>query len=400
MQYPPTIQRETFSVSFFLRKSQSSSEATIYVRTTINGASKDLSTHQKILLDKWDARRYCYKGNGEKAREINHRLDTIKSRLFQIQTDLIANGKPVTLPAVVDEFLGLGKRRHTVIGTIDVHNKQKAPVVSKATLERYETMKMHIQHFMLTHYGKEDMYLYDLNMEFIRSFEGYLRVVRRCNHNSTMKYIKNFRTVIRMAVENDWLRKDPFAAYKIRLQKVDVPALTLEELERIENKVFESDRLSRVRDVFVFCCYTGYSYSDVAKLAPENIVPDEQGDLWIRSNRTKTKIKEDVPLLPQAERLIAKYKDEPECLFKNRLLPVLSNQKYNEYLKEIGTLCGIAIRLTTHTARHTYGTRCVTLGVPIETVSKTMGHTNTRMTSHYAKLPERKIMADMQKLRQ
>lgn len=196
------------------------------------------------------------------------------------------------------------------------------------------------------------MYLYDLNMEFIRSFEGYLRSVRGCNHNSTMKYIKNFRTIILMAIENEWLRKDPFSAYKVTLQKVEVTPLTLEELERMEKKEFDSDRLSRVRDVFVFCCYTGYSYSDVAKLAPENVVPDEQGDLWIRSSRTKTKIKEDVPLLPQAGRLIAKYKNDPECLYRSRLLPVLSNQKYNEYLKEIAVLCGISTKLTTHVASH------------------------------------------------
>lgn len=266
--------RETFSVSFFARKTQRSSVATVYVRITINRASKDLSTHQKIPLDKWDAKRYCYKGNSETARVINHHLDIIKSRLFQIQTDLIAQGKPVTLSAVMDEYLGLGKRRHTVIGTIDFHNKQKIPTVSKATLERYRTTKMHVQNFMRLHYGKEDMYLYDLNMEFIRSFEGYFRSVRGCNHNSTMKYIKNFRTIILMAVENEWLRKDPFSAYKVTLQKVEITPLTLEELERIEKKEFANDRLSRVRDVFVFCCYTGYSYSDVAKLAPENVLPD------------------------------------------------------------------------------------------------------------------------------
>ena len=170
--------RGTFSVSFFARKTQYSSVATVYVRITINRASKDLSTHQKIPLDKWDVRRYCYKGNSETARTINHHLDIIKSRLFLIHTDLIAQGKPVTLSAVVDEYLGLGKRKYTVIGTIDFHNKQKIPTVSKATLERYETMKMHIQNFMRTHYGKEDIYLYDLNMEFVRSCEGYLRFVR------------------------------------------------------------------------------------------------------------------------------------------------------------------------------------------------------------------------------
>ena len=387
--------RGTFSVSFFARKTQYSSVATVYVRITINRASKDLSTHQKIPLDKWDVRRYCYKGNSETARTINHHLDIIKSRLFLIHTDLIAQGKPVTLSAVVDEYLGLGKRKYTVIGTIDFHNKQKIPTVSKATLERYETMKMHIQNFMRTHYGKEDIYLYDLNMEFVRSFEGYLRFVRGCNHNSTMKYIKNFRTVILMAVENEWLRKDPFSAYKVTLQKVEITPLTLEELERIEKKKFTSDRLSRVRDVFVFCCYTGYSYSDVAKLAPENVLPDEQGNLWIRSSRIKTKIQEDVPLLPQAKQLIDKYKSDPECLYRNRLLPVLSNQKYNAYLKEIAVLCNISINLTTHVARHTYATRCLTLGVPIETVSKTMGHTNTRMTSHYAKITEAKILNEM-----
>ena len=390
--------RETFSVSFFARKTQRSSVATVYVRITINRASKDLSTHQKIPLDKWDAKRYCYKGNSETARVINHHLDIIKSRLFQIQTDLIAQGKPVTLSAVVDEYLGLGKRRHTVIGTIDFHNKQKIPTVSKATLERYRTTKMHVQNFMRLHYGKEDMYLYDLNMEFIRSFEGYFRSVRGCNHNSTMKYIKNFRTIILMAVENEWLRKDPFSAYKVTLQKVEITPLTLEELERIEKKEFANDRLSRVRDVFVFCCYTGYSYSDVAKLAPENVLPDEQGNLWIRSSRIKTKIQEDVPLLPQAKQLIDKYKSDPECLYRNRLLPVLSNQKYNAYLKEIAVLCSISINLTTHCARHTFATNALSHGMPVESLAKMLGHSNIKTTQIYAKITDHKLNQDMENL--
>lgn len=385
-------------MSFFARKTQRSSVATVYVRITINRASKDLSTHQKIPLDKWDAKRYCYKGNSETARVINHHLDIIKSRLFQIQTDLIAQGKPVTLSAVVDEYLGLGKRRHTVIGTIDFHNKQKIPTVSKATLERYRTTKMHVQNFMRLHYGKEDMYLYDLNMEFIRSFEGYFRSVRGCNHNSTMKYIKNFRTIILMAVENEWLRKDPFSAYKVTLQKVEITPLTLEELERIEKKEFANDRLSRVRDVFVFCCYTGYSYSDVAKLAPENVLPDEQGNLWIRSSRIKTKIQEDVPLLPQAKQLIDKYKSDPECLYRNRLLPVLSNQKYNAYLKEIAVLCSISINLTTHCARHTFATNALSHGMPVESLAKMLGHSNIKTTQIYAKITDHKLNQDMENL--
>ncbi len=234
-----------------------------------------------------------------------------------------------------------------------------------------------------------------MSYSFVNDFEHYLRTEKKCNHNSALKYIRMFRKIIHLAVANDWLMKDPFMAFKGKQQEVKRGYLTEEELKTLESKILHIQRLDRVRDVFVFCCYTGLAYSDVQKLTANHIVPKIDREKWIQIDRTKTGSTSEIPLFPKPLEIIEKYKNDPECSASGRLLPVNSNQKFNAYLKEIADLCGITKVLTTHLARHTFATTVtLTNGISIESVSKMLGHKKLQTTQVYAKITDKKVGDD------
>lgn len=226
-----------------------------------------------------------------------------------------------------------------------------------------------------------------LNYEFISQYAFWLKSVRRCQHNSAMKYLAYFKKIVLLCVKYRWLKSDPFAGYNLNRKEVEKLYLTEEELELVATKVLHSARLSNVRDIFVFCCYTGLAYIDAEQLKRSEVVKGFDGEQWIVKYRQKTESASRIPLLPAALRILEKYGDDPQCQVKNVVLPVLTNQKMNKYLKEIAERCAIEKLLTFYVARHTFATT-VTLsnGVPMETVSKMLGHKNLRQTQHYAKI--------------
>jgi len=250
-------------------------------------------------------------------------------------------------------------------------------------------------------YNVSDYRLNKINHKFITDFEFYLKSERECAHNSTIKYIKNFKKIVRIAIANDWIVKDPFLNYKVQLKEVKREFLSEEEMQTMLEKDLHTHRLELVRDIFIFCCYTGLAYSDVKKLSKDSIVIGIDGEKWIKTNRTKTGTRISIPLLPPALKILKKYENSPLSVSKGVLLPVLSNQKSNAYLKEIADLCGIKKNLMTHLARHTFATT-VTLsnGVGIESVSKMLGHTSIKTTQHYAKILDSKVSDDMAILKQ
>jgi len=284
------------------------------------------------------------------------------------------------------------------------HNDQMAELVGReyapGTLERYNTSYKHTISFLEWKYKVTDLDITQLNFEFITEYEFWLKSVRKCDHNSTMKYLSNFRKIINICIRNSWLQKDPFIGFKMTQREVERTALTEFELQVLSAKKFSVERLGLVRDIFLFSCFSGLAYSDVKKLKRCEIVIGIDGEKWLISKRQKTDITASIPLLPQALRIVDKYEKDPQCILTERVLPILSNQKMNAYLKEIADLCGINKNLTYHIARHTFATT-VTLsnGVPIETVSKMLGHRNIKTTQHYAKIPDIKISMDMKQLR-
>jgi integrase len=225
------------------------------------------------------------------------------------------------------------------------HNKQMKELIgqefSPLTYERYTTSKKHTHDFMKWKYNMDDMNIKDLNYEFITDYEFWLKSVRKCDHNTTMKYLSNFKKIVNICLKNGWLQRNPFLGYKMTKREVERPFLTQEELSAIASKTFLAQRINQVRDIFLFSCYTGLAYADVKKLSRSEISIGIDGEKWIFTHRQKTESATRIPLLPPAQEILDKYADHPQCLNASRLLPVLSNQKMNGYLKEIADMCGI-----------------------------------------------------------
>lgn len=285
----------------------------------------------------------------------------------------------------------------------DHNHRMKALVgkeYAKGTLTRYKTCLSHTEEFLKWKFNVSDIEITEIDHAFISDFEFFLRTEKSCANNSAVKYIKNFGKIIRICLANKWITYDPFLCYDSKFVEVQRQFLDENELFALANKEFEIERIAQVRDIFLFSCYTGLAYIDTRNLKRENIGVGIEGNKWIFTSRQKTKTASNIPLLPQAEEIIEKYKDNVHCIVKGSLLPVLSNQKMNAYLKEIADLCGIKKELTFHIARHTFATT-VTLsnGVSIESVSKMLGHKSIKTTQHYAKILDSKVSQDMGNLK-
>ncbi|MEM9897154.1 MAG: site-specific integrase [Bacteroidota bacterium] len=278
--------------------------------------------------------------------------------------------------------------------------KQIGKDFALGTYKRFETTLKHIQEFIQYQYRLDDVFLSEIRFQFVTDLEFYLKTVKECNHNSTLKYIRNFRKIINLAVKNEWMDRDPFMKYQVKLKETKRGFLDKDELSNLANKELSVERLDQVRDVFVFCCYTGLSYSDVEKLTTRDISKGIDGEYWIFTERKKTGTDSNIPLLPKALEIIEKYAENPSVINSGQILPMISNQKMNAYLKELATLCGIDKHLTFHMARHTFATTVtLTNGVSIETVSSMLGHKNIRTTQIYAKVVQSKVSDDMMKLK-
>ena len=321
-------------------------------------------------------------------------INKVKSKCCGIKDHEIENTEAfVTAEKIRNAFLGITTRQRTLLELFKQHNEdiQKLVGISKtpATIAKYDRTYRRLIDFMKYKYNISDISLKEINHMFITDFETYLRSESGCNENTTAKFMQFFRRIIIIAKNNGWIFADPFANYTIRLKRVDRGYLTEKEVEKIIKKKFATDRLNNVRDIFIFSCFTGLAYIDVKNLTEDNLRTGFDGKLWIMTHRQKTDTNVNVPLLDIPLKILAKYKNN---LPNKVLLPVLSNQKMNSYLKEIGDLCGIDKNLTFHLARHTFATT-ITLakGVPIETVSKMLGHTNIQTTQIYARITNSKI---------
>ena len=392
----------TYSILFYIKdeRRDKNGMAALYVRITVNGKRATMSLHRKIDPVKWDSHLNKLKGKGVEAEEVSDLMTNVRHKLNKIQNQLIDKGEPFSAIDIKNLFLGKKEKPIMVLEVFDEHNRQMKKLVdiefALGTYKRYFTTRDHIYNYAKEEYRKEDILIRDVNLKFIKGFEYFLKEKRNCNHNSALKYVNNFKKIIRIAVGNGWITNDPFYNYKVNFKTTDREFLTKEELQSLINCEIHWDRLEIVRDMFVFCCYTGLAYVDIQKLNDNNIVTDIEGNLCIQAKRTKTKTNLTIPLLPPAIAVLDRYKNHPKVINGDCVLPVLSNQKSNAYLKEIAVLSGIRKNLTTHLARHTFATTVtLTNGVPLETVGKMLGHKNLRTTQHYAKIVDRKINNDM-----
>jgi site-specific recombinase XerD len=397
---------KNFNILFYIRRDKADNQgnAPIYCRITVDGKRSELAIKRDTHISKWDSSKGHIKGHNEDARAINAYIDTVRSKVYEHHRALMDNNKPITAEAIKSSFLGVSQRSKSLFKLFEEHNVKVSQLVGKdfaaGTLERYITCLKHLKEFVAYRYHLSDAFITDVNHEFVQEFDHYLRTVRNCANNTVVKYLKNFKKIVREAIAKGYLKIDPFLHYKVKLKKVDRGFLTMEEINCIESKVFSIQRLNQIRDTFVFQCYTGLAYADVKKLTKANIVKGVDGELWINTHRTKTKTIVNVPLLPQAVAIISRYENHPECINKGVLLPVLSNQKMNSYLKEIADLCGIEKNISSHLARHSFGST-VTLanGISLEVVSKMLGHSNIASTRIYAKMVDSRVSEEMQGLK-
>lgn len=394
-----------YSLLFYLKKPKNyvSGPKPIYMRITVDGILKEVSTGRECDPTKWISKANRSKGTKEDVKTLNAYLDTMEHKVADIHLQMTKRGEDITAESIKMKYLGRDIQRKTLLTVFLEHNEQMKALLGKGfkpnTFKGYTTSLAHIELYLTEHLNLKDIDVRKMDHGFVAGYEFFLRSALGCSEVSAAKYIKHLRKIVKLCIAHKWITEDPFALYKNSAKAKEKEFLTEHELERIERKLFTVPRLAHVRDIFVFCCYTGLSYADVKKLSDDDIGKGFGGKLWIFTNREKTETASNIPLLPKALEILSRYSDYPPSVSKGKLLPVLSNQKMNSYLKEIADLCGITKKLTFHMARHTFATT-VTLSndVPIETVSKMLGHTDIKTTQHYAKLLDTRIGRDMGRL--
>jgi len=394
---------QTFSVRFYLRTNSSQTSGNIYARLVVDNARTEFCTHIPAAKNAWNKAHGTFIGNSVKARADNQMLEQLKGRLIAIYQDLRIRGEYITPTIIRNIYIGVEEEQHTLKSLISYHAEINKDSLSNGTLKHYKVTKRYLTDFLKLKKKREDILLKNIDYRFITDFEAFLRSYqpkdlneRKLSHNSIMKHQSRLRTLVNLAIKLDWMDHYPYKSYKLSYKPGNRTYLSQQELKRIIDKQFDFDRICLVRDLFVFSCYTGLAYSDVALLSKDTIDIGIDGNKWIHCKRKKTGNALRIPLLPIAEELIAKYENHPKAIYKKKVFPVPSNQKVNAYLKEIATVCKINKDLTFHIARHTFATT-VTLcnGVPIETVSKILGHNRISTTQIYAKVIENKISEDM-----
>ena len=399
---------KNFGCFFYLKRKHKHEvgEICIYLRITADSSCVEISTKRKCFTQSWNQKAGRVEGKTDYAKSINSYLDTLQQKVFEAKRQLIELDQEVTPTRIKDLMLGkkINQQCYKMMEQFKQHNEPMKALVGKdysaSTLERYETSYKHTLHFLESKYKVSDMDITKLDYDFISNYEFWLKTVRKCDHNTTIKYLSNFKKIVNHCVRSGRLQRDPFLGFSMAKKEVERDVLTEDQLKKIAQENFKAERLVLVRDIFLFCCYTGLAYADIQKLKQTEIIKGNDGGLWIIAKRQKTNVTSRIPLLPVALEIIERYKDHVQCQVKGKVLPVLSNQKLNSYLKEIADSCGVHFNLTFHIARHTFATT-VTLsnGIPIETVSKMLGHRNLKTTQHYAKILDKKISDDMKKLK-
>ncbi len=400
------MKRTRFTFVFFVKRGKllKNGEAPICLRITVNGISVESQIKRSVVPEMWDQASETTTGRSRRSVEINEYIRMLKLKILTVHRELELTGAHFNARLIMNKLYSAEEKR-TLLAVFRKHNDDLRPLIGieleKRTVLRYDSCCKYMEDMIKRVYGKDDVSLVEVNGELVRNYEMHLKVIRGCQANTVIRYMKCFKKVIHMALANEWMTKDPFVGIHFSAKPVNKDVLTKDELDILIKCEFRIPRLEHVRDTFIFCCFTGMAYIDAHTLRTEHIVRDNKGDLWIKKTREKTDIEFHVPLLKIPQQILEKYKDDPGCQRTGLLLPILSNQKMNDYLKEIAEMCEIKKRLSTHTARRTYATTvCHESGVAIENISKMLGHTDTRMTLHYTKIADSRIKKDMEQVRE
>ena len=396
----------TFTLAFIIRVNRTvNNKAPIFARITVNSRRTEFGIKRFISPEAWNPERGMARAKTREANEINLVLDQIRKRVLECYNDLLVEGKEITGPQIKSRFFGEDEMVKGSVELFEYHNVTFKKRLALGTYKHYLTTQKYFNEFIKKYYRVESMRLNAIDYRFMTDFEFFLRKksgrdkVENMATNTTMKHFCRLRKMLNLAEKLEWLDKNPFKVYKLKYEGRERGFLYEPQLRTIEEIELPLERLRSVRDMFVFSCYTGIPFADLQQLTPDNIMQGIDGHLWLNYSRQKTGNGVRLPILPKVLEIIERYQDHPKVATSNFLLPRISNQKMNKYLKELADMCGIRMNLTFHIARHTFATT-VTLsnGVPIETVSKVLGHTKISTTQIYAKVVEQKISDDLMDL--
>ena len=393
--------RSSFSILFFIRESKArkNGNVPIEVMITVNGERNSFSTGKQIAIEKWDKTKQQVKGKDQETQNLNNYLKAIKAKLYQKEAELLERGFIITAQILYDAYFDKVEslKERSLFEVFEEHNQEQEKLVGNGVSKATHWVSVYtirlLREFVQQKYKREDLYLRELNLNFIQSFHSFLRIDKGMAQNSSTKHLKLLKKIINLSVANSYMAFNPFSTYKVEREPVEIDFLDEEELRKIINFDTPLPRLERAKDMFLFGCFTGLSYIDIKTLTPEHFEKDNTGRIWIKKRRVKTGVLSRIPLLPIAKLILDKYKGG------EKLLPIQDPADINKYLKDIAILCGINKRICFHTSRHTFAST-VTLAnnISLEVVSKMLGHTNTRMTAHYAKLIDKCIGEQMDKL--
>ncbi|OKZ07546.1 site-specific integrase [Bacteroides intestinalis] len=395
------MERSSFSILFTIRESKvrKNGNVPIEVTITVNGERNSFSTGKQVKPNNWDKNKQQVRGKDEEAKGLNNFLKAVKSKLYEKEAELLNRGFIITARLLCDAYFDKIEclKEHSLLSILEEHNTERKAMVGKtvapATYWVFEYTGRLFSEFIRKKYNREDLYLREINIGFIQGFHAFLLGEKDMSQNSSTKHLKFLKKLLNLAVSNSYISYNPVNAYKVEREPVEIDFLDEEELRKIINFDTPIPRFERAKDMFLFGCFTGLSYIDIKTLTPEHFEKDSAGRIWIKKRRVKTGVLSRIPLLPIAKLILDKYKGG------EKLLPIQDPADINKYLKDIAILCGINKRITFHTSRHTFAST-VTLAnnISLEVVSKMLGHTNTRMTSHYAKLIDKCIGEQMDRL--
>ena len=394
---------DNFKILFIEGKNRKNkkNQSPLFCRITLNGNRKQISTGINIESEHWDTKNQVILNSHKSAILYNSQLDKIKSKVNSIYMILRLQENPFSIEDIHDKYFGKELKKSEFILS---YYKQYLSKIEKLvgleikdnTYNKFVYVGNHLEAFLKWKYKKTDYPLKELSLQFLSDFDYYLKTEKKQEQITINKTIQRLRTPIKQAISEGYLDRDPFILHKSKTVRKTVIFLTTEELKTLEEAVLQQKRLSTIQDLFIFCCYTGLAYNEMAHLEKQNIQIGFDNINWIQMKREKTQRQISIPILPKAQEIIEKYSTD-----SNRIFPSISNQKFNSYLKEISAITGIEKRLTHHIARKTFASTVLLYNdVPMEIVSELLGHSNMVITQEsYGKVVQKKVSEAMANLK-
>ncbi|MBF0649277.1 site-specific integrase [Dysgonomonas sp. GY75] len=389
-----------YRVLFFIKKNEpkKNGHSTIMIRITFNKERVQFSSGLDVKPAIWDQKAEKVIGKKQFANQINNRLDMIRTKLFTSYLEASNKGKGLSAQYLKNTFLGIDNSRELMLvyqfkKQLKFFKTKTGFRLDQKTLSRYELTLNIVIEFMRSELGTDDIHIQKIDLYFIERFYFFIREKYSCINNTAIKYVQRLASIVSYACKIGLIDKNPFLLFNYRLDKTSPIYLNEDEINKIWRKKFLSKRLEQIRDYFVFSCFTGLSFIDMCSLKSDDIKVGPDKKLWIMILRQKTGLESNIPLLKIPLEIIKKYEDENTP--NKNLFPIKSNQKTNEYLKEIADLCNIKKNVTFRVSRHSFATLAISNGVSIEAVSKMLGHTNVKTTQIYAQITSTKISKEM-----